>query len=205
MVNVSISCSVNGQPRREYISFRNMMARCENPAIPEYHNYGGRGISVHPIMRTFSGFWSVLGACPAGLTLDRYPNNNGNYEPGNVRWATLREQSLNKRNSRIYTHNGITKGLIEWAESSGIAYWTLIARIDHHGWSFERAISAPTNMTKGKRRMTPHQVLAIRAGSGTPSQIAAEYGIDRHYAWSIKNGRVWPNLTQEMADLSQVR
>ena len=81
-----------------YDAWHNMIQRCTNPKSPEYRNYGARGISVCDRWRRFELFLEDVGERPApGLSLDRYPNNDGNYEPGNVRWATRREQALNRR------------------------------------------------------------------------------------------------------------
>jgi hypothetical protein len=77
-----------------------MLDRCENPQHKAYPNYGGRGIGVCPEWHDVTVFvaWmeANLGPCPPGKSIDR-TDNDGNYEPGNVRWATAREQSLNQR------------------------------------------------------------------------------------------------------------
>jgi hypothetical protein len=68
--------------------------RCENPNNPRYHCYGGRGIRFR--FTSFPEFLAALGPRPDGLTLQRI-NNDGHYEPGNVCWATYKEQALNRR------------------------------------------------------------------------------------------------------------
>lgn len=79
-----------------------MIQRCENPNCPAYSDYGGRGISVCTRWRSaYMDFLADMGSRPAGLSLDRYPDPNGNYEPGNVRWATNLEQNRNRRSSRL--------------------------------------------------------------------------------------------------------
>ena len=78
-----------------------MKQRCENPKAGKYSYYGGRGISVCPSWSaSFEAFLADMGECPPGLTLDRFPDNNGDYEPGNVRWATMKQQSNNRRPKR---------------------------------------------------------------------------------------------------------
>lgn len=88
-----------------YRSWYMMHERCENPKHEAFHHYGGRGIKVHPAwhrsLPDYAGFKQFLqdvGHRPSkALTLDRYPNNDGNYEPGNVRWATGIQQRANQR------------------------------------------------------------------------------------------------------------
>lgn len=81
----------------EYSTWYGMITRCTNPRQPAYKNYGGRGITVCERWRnSFAEFFTDMGPRPEGLSLDRI-NNDGNYEPGNCRWATRREQRLNSR------------------------------------------------------------------------------------------------------------
>jgi hypothetical protein len=83
-----------------YHVWQQMMYRCTNPSAKDWPHYGGRGIHVHPPWHDLSTFiqeiMATLGPKPYGYTIDRI-NNDGNYEPGNVRWATRAEQNDNKR------------------------------------------------------------------------------------------------------------
>lgn len=91
--------SVSPHLRAEYSRWNTMHQRCENPNNPQYKNYGARGIRVCERWGVFEYYLediAPLGPCPAGCSIDRI-NNDGNYEPGNVRWATASEQSLNRR------------------------------------------------------------------------------------------------------------
>ena len=80
-----------------YRSWMSMKTRCLNPTPKYFQRYGGRGITVCLRWMDFKNFLADMGERPEGTTLDRYPNNNGNYEPGNCRWATKSEQNGNRR------------------------------------------------------------------------------------------------------------
>ena len=90
-----------GKRSPTYISWITMRNRCENPSNARYKYYGGRGVKVCADWLEIKNFLAYMGVRPAGKTLDRLPDKNGNYEPGNCRWATSREQNLNK-NQRAF-------------------------------------------------------------------------------------------------------
>lgn len=80
----------------EYVVWSNMIQRATNANHPAWDNYGGRGITVCDRWRSYENFLSDMGARPEGLTLDRI-DVDGNYEPGNCRWATWAVQRQNQR------------------------------------------------------------------------------------------------------------
>jgi hypothetical protein len=79
-----------------YNTWMTMKARCTQPRHVGFKNYGGRGITYCPEWEAFEGFFADMGVRPEGTSLDRI-NNDGNYEPGNCRWATSKEQAANRR------------------------------------------------------------------------------------------------------------
>lgn len=83
---------------REYETWLNMISRCEDSNRPDWNTYGGRGISICSRWRnSFQSFFADMGPRPQGKSIDRWPDMNGNYEPGNCRWATVKEQRNNQR------------------------------------------------------------------------------------------------------------
>jgi len=111
-----------------YDVWRGMLRRCHDPKKDNYRNYGGRGIRVCEQWFDFGQFASDVGPRPRGCTLDRI-DNNGNYEPNNVRWATQSEQHRNlHRESPLLTVNGVTKPLDDWQATSGLSRSTLWRR-----------------------------------------------------------------------------
>lgn len=96
---MSNSRKTHGQSRgATYRSWHSMIERCTRKSHPGFHRYGGRGITVcDEWLNSFEAFLRDMGERPGPrMTLDRYPNNDGNYEPGNCRWATWKEQARNK-------------------------------------------------------------------------------------------------------------
>jgi hypothetical protein len=86
----------------EYHAWTAAVRRTQNPSNAEYPNYGGRGIKMAPeFVADFHAFLSEVGLRPArGYSIDRIDNNRG-YEPGNIRWATMTEQSRNRRSTKL--------------------------------------------------------------------------------------------------------
>jgi len=119
-----------------------MMSRCYNHRARGYAYYGGRGIKVCRRWHSFALFFLDMGERPGPkLTLERIDNRRG-YCPGNVVWATSREQARNRRRNRMLVFAGRRQPLVVWAEELGLRPGTLAARLDR-GWSTRRALTTP--------------------------------------------------------------
>lgn len=127
----------------EYQSWHLMKWRCGNPSAVGYQYYGGRGISVcREWLESFETFYCDMGPRPTPKhSIDRI-DNDGNYEPGNCRWATAKEQAHNRRNNHVITFNGETLCATEWSDRLGGGR-NVVSRRIKKGWSPEKAISTP--------------------------------------------------------------
>jgi hypothetical protein len=133
----------HGELRRSpaYNTWMLMVQRCFNPKCRAFKYYGARGITVCERWRQFEGFYADMGARPEDSTLDRI-DVNGNYEPGNCRWATRLQQANNTRSNRPLTFDGRTQNMAEWARERGIRRDVIFYRLKR-GWTEEEAISIP--------------------------------------------------------------
>lgn len=126
----------------EYAAWNEMLRRCSNPSHISWPNYGGRGITVCERWKDFRNFIADIGAKPSRRhSLDRI-NNNGNYEPGNCRWATVIQQHNNTRTNKRFECNGETRTVAEWSQETGVKYSTIRERLKR-GWPVFLAISHP--------------------------------------------------------------
>jgi hypothetical protein len=137
---------------QEYKAWDMMRRRCSDRTNKSYRHYGGRGISVcSEWSDSFEAFYRDMGPRPSShLTLDRI-DNNGNYEPGNCRWATYIQQARNGRHNRLLTFNGQTLCMAAWAEQIGLKLSVLKSRL-HRGWTTDRALTEPLKTAARKRR-----------------------------------------------------
>jgi hypothetical protein len=116
----------------EYKIWAGMKNRCLNSDNPAFKYYGGRGIKVCQRWMKFENFFADMGRKPAGKSLDRI-NNDGNYEPGNCRWATSLEQHRNQRTNRRIEFNGERLLITEWARRFSLDKSLLTRRIRKFG------------------------------------------------------------------------
>jgi hypothetical protein len=126
-----------------YSVWNTMLQRCINPNAKGYSRYGGCGISVCERWHTFENFLADMGERPSSNhSIDRFPNQNGNYEPGNCRWATKTEQARNTKSNRMIEFQGRTQCMAAWAEESGQTLKNLWGRLES-GWLIEKALTTP--------------------------------------------------------------
>jgi hypothetical protein len=148
----------SSDPTPEYEAWHQMKSRCLNPADKRYQQYGARGIGVcEQWIYSYGNFLAYMGRRPSpDYSLDRI-DNDGNYEPGNCRWATRSEQQQNKRVSILMNTN--TSGV------PGVSFYSQTSRWEAYHWiknkkirlgyfeSFDEAVSARKawEQTKGTR------------------------------------------------------
>ncbi len=126
-----------------YKTWGSMKQRCLNPKNPSYKNYGGRGIKLCERWMSFGAFLSDMGPRPKGKSIERL-DNDGNYEPSNCAWATIREQANNCRKNRFVEFRGNTVSISEAhrISQSKIRLALVYDRIQR-GWTIDEALTSP--------------------------------------------------------------
>lgn len=162
------SCALNGhfwrptypeslaaKYKSEHVSWRSMRERCFNEKHQKYPTYGGRGITMCARWVSFETFVRDMGAKPApSYTIERL-DVNGNYEPGNCKWATRAEQSRNQRRSVYVDYEGVPMLLIDVVAKLVVAKLGLDRiRVYNRlklGWSLEEALSIPVKQYRKQK------------------------------------------------------
>lgn len=122
----------------EYVCWQAMRQRCADMDDPRY---GGGGVKICERWNDFNNFLADMGPRPSMVySLDRYPDKAGNYEPGNVRWATSKEQNRNRRDNRLIAYGGRVMPVSEAAEIYDIPYITLVKRLNA-GWTIAASLT----------------------------------------------------------------
>lgn len=185
-----------GNQSKTYRSWADMIRRCDNAADK---NYGGRGIKVCDRWRSFDNFLADMGEKPAGLTLER-DDVNGDYEPGNCRWASMRVQTRNKRTNVKLDEVVLTDA----AQALGLTHSAISVRLKR-GWSLERAMTTPrwhksksghvkSGADHPMAKLTDAEVADIRQRLATGEKgahLAREFGVSRSMISRIKRGQAW--------------
>lgn len=123
---------------REYISWTRMKSRCSNLSVKYY---GANGVKVCERWKiSFENFLADMGKCPDGMSIDRWPDKNGNYEPSNCRWATAIEQANNTSRNRFVVFDGLRLTVAQWASRYGLNPTVLLKRLNRK-WPTEKALN----------------------------------------------------------------
>lgn len=128
---------------RIYKVWAEMVQRCTNSQDKNYYKYGARGIAICSRWMNFEMFFADMGHAPVGHSLDRFPDNDGNYEPGNCRWATIKQQANNTRTNRHETINGTTRTLANWIAHYNTNRGIVTSRLKR-GWGIIDALTVPS-------------------------------------------------------------
>lgn len=136
--------TANRKATPEYTAWLAMIDRCTNPKCVGFKRYGGRGITIcERWRRDFAAFFADVGPRPAPKhSLDR-KDNNGNYEPGNVRWATRTEQNRNKRTNHWIEYDGRRMLITDWAREMGVSTTAIRLRLAR-GWTVAATLTTPS-------------------------------------------------------------
>lgn len=124
-----------------------MRSRCYNPNTANYHNYGGRGITVCEEWRKdFQSFytWSMEHGYKSDLSIDRIDNEQG-YGPDNCKWSSRKEQANNTRQNHVLNYNGEAHTTAEWSDITGISRTVIVNRL-RRGWDVEKALTTPVKI-----------------------------------------------------------
>jgi hypothetical protein len=224
-----------GKRYRLYGVWKGMKSRCHTKSSTSYPNYGGRGIRVCPEWHDFRTFRAYVIAhllppgetdIPKGLDVDRFPNNDGHYEPGNVRLATRSVNVGHGRRAIKITIGGETKSLTEWCRVYGKTTTCVRYRVDVLGWGHERALAEPLQpklatghrhprkpgvvpkSTKGsnhwKAKLTEEKVREAKrehaSGGVTIANLARRYGVSRGLLSRILSGHRWQHVAWVVTD-----
>lgn len=140
----------NGKQTGFYTIWINMIQRCTNPKHKSYKYYGGRGITVCDEWLIFSNFERDMGSnWKPGLTIER-KDKNGNYCEENCKWATMKEQTRNKRNNCYVTYKEKRWLFVELCEEHNMPYGVVYHRYYNYGWTLEASLTTPVGQRRKK-------------------------------------------------------
>jgi len=145
MINIVIDMTrkkedVNGLSTSPiYKVWASMLDRCYNSNTRNYESYGGRGITVSKEwINSFNTFYKDMGERPSNYSIERIDNNKG-YSKDNCKWASIKEQSNNKRSTIKIKYNDKVQSLAEWCEELSINYDRTYARLFTYNYSIKKA------------------------------------------------------------------
>lgn len=184
--------------------WKGMLERCQRKKHKAYHRYGGRGIKVCARWLEFKNFFADMGLRPQGLTIDRI-DNDGDYEPGNCRWATQREQMGNTRKNNWIVVDGRRMHATDWSRETGVHVATIKNRLAS-GWSERDAVTTPpdqyANSPQGSRspyaKLTEAAVAEMRKLHSTGAygyrRLGKKFGVSVETARAAIRGETWRHV-----------
>lgn len=203
-----------------------LVRRCSNPERKDFKHYGGRGIEVCSQWLGEDGFLNFIGdmgdSYIPGLEIERI-NTDGHYSPENCKWATRREQVINRRpfnvifDTHYLTYNGKTLCISQWADETGITSTSISDRLGKLGWTVERTLTTPNRIDKvmvmlGDTGYTtkeifkyPQNISSIAKKLGIPAEIYlynlfVGMGTVRHL-----KSKVWSDVKGYLFDISKYK
>lgn len=153
--------SKGGKVSSEYVTWRNMHARCYNPKSKAYRHYGARGIRVCNRWRcSFENFLADMGPRPdPKFTIER-KNNDLGYSPDNCIWADCCVQNNHRTNVKLYEYHGLSLSLSQWARLTPVKRSCLNMRV-RTGWTTEEILTTPSNGRRGCLTLRPYLLQKI--------------------------------------------
>lgn len=182
-----------------------MKRRCLNKNDRRYSDYGGRGILVcEQWVHSFENFLDDMGRCPSPKHSLGRIDNNGNYEPSNCRWETIKQQANNKRTSRFVEFEGRKQTVQQWGEELGIRPGIIWRRLNR-GWTVKQALISPlgthinglgTDQIQSK--LNEDKVKYIREACSSmresKKQLALKFGVHPSLIYLIVNRKKWAHV-----------
>lgn len=175
---------------KEHKCWMDMKDRCTNPQDKSYKNYGGRGIRYCKEWESFEAFYKHMGDAPSKKHSIERENVNGDYEPSNCKWATRKEQSINKRNTVFAEIDGVIKSVVEWCEIYNVDYKRTSRRV-RNGMDIKEAIKIPLNdhFTKLSLNGKTMTLQEWEKETGLPAQVIKSR---LSYGWSVEDSLTRP-------------
>ena len=174
----------------EYRVWRAILDRCLNSSSKAFHNYGERGIEICRRWMIFENFLSDVGRRSGqDYSIERI-DNNGGYYPGNVKWATVKEQNKNRRTNRWITFDNKTQIVEDWEREMGFKRHTILDRLKM-GWTESQAITTPVRLNH-KSITFGNQTKTLTEWSKEGNVSNIEIGRRLRRGWSIEKALTTP-------------
>ena len=180
-----------------------MLSRCYNEKNAGYPHYGGKGVTVCERWRkAFDNFLEDMGPRPLGTTLDRFPNRNGNYEPGNCRWATRLEQGRNRDDVKLSLESANEiLGRLEYGETArsiakrfaisvGLISWVKSGK----GWSELPPFQGKRSRARKLDAAQVNEIIGRLEHGELPASIVVRFPITVSMVGALKTGRYWKEV-----------